>query len=90
MESAPTKFNKKVGHIINVFSFVICPIFFYFKEGFGVKKIKMSRSVGLTFEDVCNKYLGNCRQRNLREGTNEVTKNTNSILSNKTIKYLRT
>ena len=22
--------NKKVGHIINVFSFVMCPIFFHF------------------------------------------------------------
>ena len=27
--NAPTKFNKKVGHVINVFSFVMCPIFFW-------------------------------------------------------------
>ena len=29
----------------------------------------MSRSVTLTFEEGCNKYLEKCRQRNLREGT---------------------
>jgi integrase/recombinase XerD len=29
----------------------------------------MSRKVILTFEEGCNKYLENCRQRNLREGT---------------------
>ena len=34
-----------------------------------MKKIKMSRCVKLTFEEGCNKYLENCRQRNLREGT---------------------
>ena len=34
-----------------------------------MKKIKMSRSVTLTFEEGCKKYLENCRQRNLREGT---------------------
>ena len=34
-----------------------------------MKKIKMARSVTLTFEEGCNKYLENCRQRNLREGT---------------------
>ena len=34
-----------------------------------MKKIKMSRGVTLTFEEGCNKYLENCRQRNLREGT---------------------
>ena len=55
-----------------------------------MQKIKMSRGTLLTFEEGCNKYLENCRQRNLREGTNEVTKNINYILSNKTIKYLRT
>ena len=32
-------------------------------------KMKMSRKVILTFEEGCNKYLENCRQRNLREGT---------------------
>ena len=34
-----------------------------------MKKIKMARGVTLTFEEGCNKYLENCRQRNLREGT---------------------
>ena len=34
-----------------------------------MKKIKMARGVALTFEEGCNKYLENCRQRNLREGT---------------------
>ena len=34
-----------------------------------MKKIKMSRGVKLTFEEGCNKYLENCLQRNLREGT---------------------
>ena len=34
-----------------------------------MQKIKMSRGTLLTFEEVCNKYLENCRQRNLREGT---------------------
>jgi integrase/recombinase XerD len=29
----------------------------------------MSRSVTLTFEEGCDKYLENCRQRNLCEGT---------------------
>jgi len=34
-----------------------------------VKKLKMARGVTLTFQEGCNKYLENCRQRNLREGT---------------------
>ena len=34
-----------------------------------MQKIKMSRGVTLTFEEGCKKYLENCRQRNLREGT---------------------
>ena len=34
-----------------------------------MKKIKMSRGVTLTFEEGCKKYLENCRQRNLRDGT---------------------
>ena len=34
-----------------------------------MKKIKMSRGETFTFEEGCNKYLENCRQRNLREGT---------------------
>jgi hypothetical protein len=29
----------------------------------------MARGVTLTFEEDCNKYLENCRQRNLKEGT---------------------
>ena len=36
-----------------------------------MKKLKMTRGVTLTFEEGCNKYLENCRQRNLREGTIE-------------------
>ena len=34
-----------------------------------MQKIKMSRGTKLTFEEGCNKYLENCRQRNLSEGT---------------------
>ena len=34
-----------------------------------MKKLKMARVVTLTFEEGCNKYLENCRQRNLRKGT---------------------
>ena len=34
-----------------------------------MKKLKMARGVTPTFEEGCNKYLENCRQRNLREGT---------------------
>ena len=34
-----------------------------------MKKLNMARCVKLTFEEGCNKYLENCRQRNLREGT---------------------
>ena len=34
-----------------------------------MQKIKMSRGVTLTFEEGCKRYLENCRQRNLREGT---------------------
>ena len=36
-----------------------------------MQRIKMVRGVTLTFEEGCNKYLENCRQRNLREGTIE-------------------
>ena len=32
-----------------------------------MKKIRMARGVTLTFEEGCNKYLENCRQRNLRD-----------------------
>ena len=34
-----------------------------------MKRLKMDASDAFTFEDGCNKYLENCRQRNLREGT---------------------
>ena len=34
-----------------------------------MKKIKMARGTTLTFEEGCNRYLENCRQRNLRAGT---------------------
>ena len=34
-----------------------------------MQKIKMSRGVTLTFEEGCRKYLENCRQRNLRDGS---------------------
>lgn len=34
-----------------------------------MEKIKMARGVTLTFEEGCDKYLENCRHRNLREGT---------------------
>ena len=34
-----------------------------------MKKLKMVKEIALTFEEGCNKYLENCRQRNLRQGT---------------------
>ena len=34
-----------------------------------MKKLKMSKGTALTFEEGCEKYLENCRQKNLREGT---------------------
>ena len=34
-----------------------------------MKRMKMATKGGLTLEEGCNKYLDNCRQRNLREGT---------------------
>lgn len=34
-----------------------------------MKKLKMKTATTLNFEEGCNKYLENCRQRNLREGT---------------------
>ena len=34
-----------------------------------MRKLKMQVSNSITFEQGCNKYLDNCRQRNLREGT---------------------
>jgi hypothetical protein len=41
-------------------------IFLFLRRIFKVKKLKMARGVTLTFEEGCNKYLENCRQRNLR------------------------
>lgn len=34
-----------------------------------MKKMKMTRDNSLTFEQGCELYLNNCRERNLREGT---------------------
>ena len=34
-----------------------------------MRKLTLSRTDGITFEEGCNKYLDNCRQRNLRAGT---------------------
>ena len=34
-----------------------------------MKKIPLVATKGLTFEEGCNLYLEDCRQRNLREGT---------------------
>ena len=34
-----------------------------------MKRMKMVTKGGLTLEEGCNKYLDNCRPRNLREGT---------------------
>ena len=34
-----------------------------------MKKLRVVRSDYLTLEEGCNKYLDNCRARNLREGT---------------------
>lgn len=41
----------------------------YFFGGFIMKKIKMATKTMVTFEEGCNLYLDNCRQRNLRQGT---------------------
>ena len=48
----------------------MCPIYFYTKgKDFSMKKLKMSRGTLLTFEEGFEKYLENCGQKNLREGT---------------------
>ena len=44
----------------------MCPTFFEVKK---MKKLQMIRDDFLTLEEGCNKYLDNCRARNLREGT---------------------
>ena len=49
---------------------MMCPVYFYKKERiFTMKKLKMSKGTMLTFEEGCNRYLENCRLRNLRQGT---------------------
>ena len=55
-----------------------------------VQKIKMSRGITLTFEEGCKKYLENCRQRNLREGTINhytLTERVLSLISTMPVKY---
>ena len=34
-----------------------------------MKKLRMSKNTSITFEEGCNLYLDDCRQRNLRDGT---------------------
>ena len=34
-----------------------------------MKRLKITKNCGLTLEEGCNKYLDNCKQRNLRAGT---------------------
>ena len=34
-----------------------------------MRKLQMQTTNSITFEEGCNKYLDNCRQRNLRQGT---------------------
>ena len=46
-----------------------------------MKKIKMLRGVTLTFEEGRNKYLENCRHRNLREGTTLILLSKMSLLT---------
>ena len=38
-----------------------------------MKRLKMTATETITFEEGCNKYLDNCRQRNLREDTKNST-----------------
>ena len=56
-------------HIILGKTIVMCLIFYMrILEVFTMKKLKMTVSKELTFEEGCNRYLEYCRQRNLREG----------------------
>lgn len=49
---------------------MMCLIFLcLFCEVEMMKRLTMDTSNVLTFEEGCNKYIDNCRQRNLREGT---------------------
>ena len=34
-----------------------------------MKRLRMVRDSAMTFEDGCNKYITDCKERNLREGT---------------------
>ena len=36
-----------------------------------MKKMKMVRNKSITFEQGCELYLNNCRERNLRDDTNK-------------------
>ena len=38
-----------------------------------MKKLKMIKANKLTFEEGCNMYLEDCRQRNLRDGIISIT-----------------
>ena len=50
MESAPTKFNKKVGHIIYVFLHGdVSNIFLHKRRIFAMKKIKMAIGPSFVF-----------------------------------------
>ncbi len=47
-----------------------------------MKKLQMSKTETITFEEGCNKYLDDCRQRNLRQGTiNIIGKATHSFIN---------
>ena len=49
---------------------MMCPIFF---GGFGNKKAENVANRKVTFEEGYNKYLDNCRQRNLRDLINHAS-----------------
>lgn len=60
---------------------MMCPIFY---GGFFMERIKMLHDDSITFEEGCNKYLDNCMQRNLREGTiNHYKQSYNQFYDNK-------
>jgi len=46
-----------------------------------MRKLRMLPLNSITFEEGCNKYLEDCRQRNLREGTiNHYKQSYNQVL----------
>jgi len=50
-----------------------------------MRKLRMNQNDFITFEEGCNKYLDNCRQRNLRKDTiSNLYKKRNSALHIKT------